>query len=146
MDPVTLTVGAIVSLILNKALEKTTEKLTEAGLEKLNQLRQTVQARFQDNAEVVAVLEGTLEDPEEAEETLGFYLKKKMKADGEFDREVRQLAAAVYQDITVDNTQGRNVQQVFGGKATQINDAQGPILSDISGGTVNITYGTPSKP
>ena len=42
MDPVTLTVGAIVSLILNKALEKTTEKLTEAGLEKLNQLRQTV--------------------------------------------------------------------------------------------------------
>ncbi|WP_017714443.1 hypothetical protein [Prochlorothrix hollandica] len=42
MDPVTLTVGAIVSLILNTALEKTTEKLTEAGLEKLNQLRQTV--------------------------------------------------------------------------------------------------------
>ena len=146
MDPVTLTVGAIVSLILNKALEKTTEKLTEAGLEKLNQLRQTVQAKFQDNAEVVAVLEGTLADPEDAEETLGLYLKRMMKADGEFDLEVRQLAAAVYQDITVDNTQGRNVQQVFGGKATQINDAQGPILSDISGGTVNITYGTPPKP
>ncbi|KKJ00037.1 hypothetical protein [Prochlorothrix hollandica] len=145
MDPVTLTVGAIVSLILNKALEKTTEKLTEAGLEKLNQLRQTVQARFQDNAEVVAVLEGTLEDPEEAEETLGFYLKKKMKADGEFDREVRQLAAAVYQDITVEEVQARNMQQNFGGTNTQINDAQGPILKEISGGTIHISYGNPPK-
>jgi len=146
MDPVTLTVGAIVSLILNKALETSTEKLTEAGLEKLNQLRQVVVAKFQGKDEVLAALDSAPGDLEDAEETLNYHLKRTMKAEPDFDREVRSLAAAVYQEIQVDNTQGRNVQQVFGGKATQINDAQGPILSDISGGTINITYGTPPKP
>ena len=43
MDPATLTVGAIVSLIIGKALETATEKLTEAGVAKLGQLRQKVQ-------------------------------------------------------------------------------------------------------
>ena len=145
MDPATLTVAAIVSLVLNKALETSTEKLTEAGLEKLNQLRQWIQAKFQDNAEVLAALGPDPADPEDAEETVSYHLKRAMKADPEFDRAVRQLAAQVYQEIQVDNTQGRNVQQVFGGKATQINDAQGPILSDISGGTIHISYGNPPK-
>jgi len=147
MDPATLTVGAIASLILGKVADKSLDKLTEAGLEKLNQLRQRLQAKFQDNAEVLAALEPDSADEEDAEETVNYHLKRAMKGDPEFDRAVRSLAAAVYQEIQVDNTQGRNVQQVFGGKATQINDAQGPILSDISGGTLNNTYGTtPPKP
>ncbi|MGA1284328.1 MAG: hypothetical protein ACO34J_09745 [Prochlorothrix sp.] len=144
MDPATLTVAAIVSLVLNKALETSAEKLTEAGLEKLNQLRQVIQTKFQGNDKVLKALDPD-EGTEEAEETLRSYLKVKMDEDPEFERQVRDLAAQVYQEIQVDNTQGRNVQQVFGGKATQINDAQGPILGDISGGTINIGYGNPPK-
>jgi hypothetical protein len=146
MDPATLTVGAIVSLILNKALETSTEKLTEAGLEKLNQLRQIVQAKFQGNDKVQTALDPANEDAEGSQEILKSYLQVTMDTDPEFEKRVRSLAAAVYQEIQVENTQGRNVQQNFGGTNTQINDAQGPILNDISGGTINITYGTPPKP
>ncbi|MEY2977943.1 MAG: hypothetical protein ACO3NK_06580 [Prochlorotrichaceae cyanobacterium] len=145
MDPATLTVGAIVSLILNKVLDTSTGKLTEAGLEKLNQLRQRVQSKFEGNNKVLATLDPVNADAEGTEETLKSYLQVSMDTDPDFDQDVRQLAAQVYQEIQVDNTQGRNVQQNFGGTNTQINDSQGPVLSDIRGGTINITYGTPPK-
>jgi hypothetical protein len=145
MDPATLTVGAIISLILNKVLDTGTGKLTEAGLEKLNQLRQRVQKKFQGNDKVLATLDPANAKAEGTEETLKSYLQVSMDTDPNFDQDVRQLAAQIYQEIQVENTQGRNVQQNFEGTNTQINDAQGPILNDISGGTINITYGTPPK-
>ena len=143
MDPATLTVGAIVSLIIGKALETATEKLTEAGVAKLGQLRQKVQAQLQGNDKALAALNQAAQGTETEIPKVEAYLQVAMAEDPQFAQEVRQLAASVYQEINMDDVKARNVQQIFGGKGTQINDPNAPIFGDVSGGTIHINYGQP---
>lgn len=149
-DPITLSVGAIAALAFTKFLESSAgeaaKKLTPALLDKIEALRQTIWTKLRGTpaaGEVGAIVEGGGTLTQQQLELLVPHLEEAMTADPAFGETVRQTAQQIHQEITIGEIQGKNVQNVYSGNATQINDASGQVFSgNITGGTFN--FGTKS--
>lgn len=138
MEP--LTAGAIATLAFTKAFEKTIEKLTEATLTKINDLRKKIWQKFRGNLKAETALAAAEKGSKADLETVTAYLKQAMDYDNQFAQEVQTLAKEIQQEINIGKIQGQNVQNIYGGEAEQnnANNTNAPVIQGGSGH--NITF------
>ena len=141
-EPITLTVGTIAALAFTKFLEssagETGKQLTQKVLEKINELRKKILDKLHGIPKVEALKasverDGKLSD-EQINNDLVPHLESAMTGDEEFAKEIQKLASEIDRDIDISEILGKNVMNVYGGSAVQINDPNAPVLSGISGG------------
>ncbi len=126
MELVSLSAGAIATLVLTKALEKTGEKLGEKTLEQGGKLMKLLKRKSPDTATAIEVAaqnpELTEQQPEDyGEAILVERVESAAKADPEIAAAVQALAEAVKAQTpatTIENWKGINIK---GGSPT-IND------------------------
>ncbi len=136
MEP--LTAGVIATLAFTKAFEKTVEKLTEATLTKINQLREKIWQKLRGNEKAETALTQAEKGSKIDLETVVAYLKVAMDLDEQFSEEVQTLAGEIQQEINIGKIQGQNVQNVYGGEAEQNNavHTNAPVIQGGSGHTI----------
>ena len=136
MEP--LTAGAIATIAFTKAFEKTVEKLTEATLAKIKQLRDQIWNKIHGNLEAANTFalaeKGSKPDLEKVAE----YLQSVMKSDPNFAQELQKLASEIQQEINIAQITGQNLQNVYGGEAQQnnANNTNAPVIQGGSGHTI----------
>ena len=137
-DP--LTAGAISTLIFTTVVGKLTESLTEDAQKrlgkKLQAIKQLIGNKFQGRAK--AALARADQGDKTDIETVTNYLGVAMAEDADFAQQVRALAHDIQQVIQIDQAQGQNVQNVFGGEGNQVNNPDGPVIMGGSGNTIHI--------
>ncbi|MEO0373079.1 MAG: hypothetical protein AAF329_00350 [Cyanobacteria bacterium P01_A01_bin.17] len=146
-DPITLTVGAIAGLAFTKFLDTSASEaaktLTPVVIDKMDALRKKIWAKLR-GIPAVDELKATVEQggkiTEQQIQLLTPHLEAAMQTDPAFAEEVQQIARQISQEINIGEILGRNVQNVYGGTAVQINDPNAPVIQGVSGGTVNINY------
>jgi len=133
MEP--LTAGAIATLAFTKAFEKTIEKLTEATLVKLKELRDKIWNRICGNQEVATAFASAEKGSEADLNKVAEYLQSVMKTDPAFAKEIQKLADEIQQEINIGQIQGQNLQNVYGGEAQQnnANQTNAPVIQGGSG-------------
>ncbi|MBW4649253.1 MAG: hypothetical protein KME06_11265 [Kastovskya adunca ATA6-11-RM4] len=125
MEPVTLTAAAIATLAFNKSVETVAEKLTEGGIENLEQLRQNIWQKLRGKPKAEEALT-KLEQGSKAElDQVAAYLQIAMDEDDAFAQKVRELAQEIHQQINIDKIQAKGVQNVYGGEGYQSIDNRG---------------------
>jgi hypothetical protein len=118
MEPMSLTAGALVTLVLTKAFEKTGEVLGEKALEQGGKLMQLLRHKSPDTAsamEVVAQRPELVEQQPEiyGEAVLVEKIESAAKSDPEIAAAVQALADAVKAQLritTIENWQGINIK------------------------------------
>ena len=137
-DP--LTAGAIATLIFTTVVGKLTESLTEDAQKrlgkKLQAIKQLIGNKFQGRAK--AALARADQGDKTDIETVTNYLGVAMAEDADFAQQVRALAYEIQQVIQIDQAQGQNVQNIFGGEGNQVNSPEGPVIMGGSGNTIHI--------
>lgn len=155
---IAISVGTIISLAFQGFLNseagkasvgKVTEKLTEATLEKIGQLRKLIFERLRHKTkvqEIEAAIDQTAQVTPEQLETLKAYLQVEMNEDPQYEAEVKQLAAQIQQEINIAQMQGQQNNQIVHphGHGQQFNNEN--INAPVQQGTItNNYYGTPSQ-
>ena len=140
-DPVSITVAMIVAYaapkLLDAALSKVGESLTEGALAKAKQtgekLRQAILGRFQpeQQAAIVQSLQAADESLEQRQH-LESWLTARMAEDPQFAEELRRLALEIDQVIRPEAVPARNVQQNIGAPGIQLNDSSGAVSQTIN--------------
>lgn len=96
MEPVSLTAGAIATLVLTKAIEKTGEKLGEKALEKGKELMQLLKRKSPNTASAIELAAQRPELTEQQPEDYGVeVLQAKLEESAKVDPEVAQAVQAV---------------------------------------------------
>ncbi len=132
MEP--LTASAIATLAFTKIFEKTLEKLTEAALIKVNQLRQKIWDKLRGNPKAEVALAEVEKGSKQDLETVAALLQVEMNQDDLFAQDIEQLAQEIQQEINIGKVQGQNIQNVYSGEAQQ-NNAVGNHAPVIQGGS-----------
>lgn len=143
-EPVTLTVGAIVALAFTKFIESSStavaNKLTPNVLEKIDNLRVKILKRLGGIPEIAAISQQS-SITERQVQLITPHLEKALRDDSEFAKEIRKIANEVHQEINIGQVLGKDIQNVYGGSAVQINNPEAPIFTgDISGGDFDFTW------
>lgn len=147
VDPASITVSMIVAYaapkLLDAALGKVSESLTESAITKAKQtgeqLRQAILRRVKPEGQaVVTQMLESAESSLEQRQKLETWLGERMAKDAQFAEELRQLAQVIHQVIQIDEVQAKNLQQVFGGSGLQVNDPQAPVVQ--AGENANISF------
>lgn len=136
MEP--LTAGAIATLAFTKAFEKTVEKLTEATLDKIKQLRDQIWNKIHGNQETAKAFVLAEKGSKPDLEKVANYLQSVMTSEPNFAQEIQKLAYEIQQEINIGQIQGQNVQNVYGGEAQQnnANNTNAPVIQGGSGHTI----------
>lgn len=139
MEPLTATV--IATLAFTKVVEKTAENLTQATLDKINQLRSKIWHQFRGDEEAQTAITEAEKGSEAALDRVTEYLKVAMDTSEQFSKEVQTLASEIQQEINIGKIQGQNVQNVYGGEAQQNNvvNPNGPVFQGLKDSTINFT-------
>ncbi len=144
MEPVTITAATIATLAFTKFLEssvsKLSEKFTETAIAKMDQLRQLIWQKLRGNPRAETTLAAVEQGSKPDLERLTVYLQDAMEDDSQFAAEVETIAKEIQQEISIGAVQGKNVQNVFGGEAYQVNDSKAPVIQGGSGHTISISY------
>jgi len=138
MEP--FTAGAIATLAFTKAFEKTVEKLTEATLAKIKQLRDLLWNKIHGNQEVATSFALAEKGSKPDLEKVASYLQSVMNSDPNFAQEIQKLAHEIQQEINIGQVTGQNLQNVYGGEAQQnnANNTNAPVIQ--GGSNHNITF------
>ncbi|XHR85101.1 MAG: hypothetical protein ACFKPT_12810 [Gloeotrichia echinulata GP01] len=144
MEPITLTAASIATLVFTKAFETTIEKATESVLQKLARLREKIIQKFQGTPNAATAITKAEEGSKADVNLVAAYLQKAMDSDAKFAEEVQTLAKEIHQEINIGKVEGKNVQNVYGGKASQINDSKAPIIQDVQNSPITITINNTS--
>ena len=123
-----VSVTAIVGFVFKKVAETLTAKAIEAVLPKINQLRQKIWDKLRGNPQANVEITKAEQGVETDLELIADYLKVAMRQDPQFAKEVQDLANEINQALE-DEGQGKNVMNVYGGKAYQQNQNQGEIYN-----------------
>lgn len=136
MEP--LTAGAIATIAFTKAVEKTVEKLTEATIAKIKQLRDLLWNKIHGNQEAANAFASAEKGSKPDLEKLAAYLQPVMKSDPNFAQEIQKLAYEIQQEINIGQITGQNLQNVYGGEAQQnnANNTNAPVIQGGSGHTI----------
>jgi hypothetical protein len=158
MEPITtislLLATPIAKVILEKFYEGAGTKLGEMVVEKLpgvvqekiQRLGQLVWGKCllkaNDQEQAKKLLEAAAKGDENAQKNLVQGVNQVLDADAGLKHEVERLAAEIHQQINIEEMNGGEVWNVFGGKAekNEFIDNKAPIIKDNTG-TINITYG-----
>lgn len=139
----------VAMVLLEKFVEGAGTKLGELAIEQLpNQAQALIQKLGQllwdrglkDHPQGRAVLEAAAQG-QEAE--LREVVKQVLEGDGALREEVQQLAQAVYQDLSIEQT-GQNVMNVLGGQGLQVNANQEQPIIQIQGNPT-LNFGVKEK-
>ncbi|MFK0730017.1 MAG: hypothetical protein ACIWVG_02315 [Gloeotrichia echinulata HAB0833] len=144
MEPLTLTAASIATLVFTKAFETTIEKATESVLQKLARLREKIIQKFQGTPNAEAAITKAESGSKADVNLVAAYLQVAMDSDAKFAEEVQTLAKEIHQEINIGKVEGKNVQNVYGGKASQINDSKAPIIQDVQNSPITITINNTS--
>lgn len=142
-DSANLTIEAIVILAFAQFLEPSAQ-FTPADLKTTEALRQKLWAKLGsidvgDKLKIAIAKEGKV-TPEQIK-LFTPHVKAAMMQDNAFAQAVRQLATTLSQQPSINAVVAKNVQAIYGGSATQINDPTAPVFTGpISGGEININY------
>ncbi|MGL5060116.1 MAG: hypothetical protein ACRC62_09040 [Microcoleus sp.] len=118
------------------------KKVTEGVTQKVQQLAQAVWPRLKGKPEAVKVLQAAETGSEEDTQKLKNYLNSLWEKDPEFGKQVQQLAGEIHVELTRNDIQAENVQQIFGGQGLQVIDSQAPIFQ-AKDSPITINYGFP---
>lgn len=137
-DP--LTAATIATLIFTTAVGKLTESLTDDARkllgQKLQELKRLIGSKFEGRAK--SALAQADQGDEKAIETVSSYLGVEMNEDDTFAQQVKALAQDIQQVISIDQGQGQNIQNVFGGEGNQVNSPTGPVITGGTGNNITI--------
>ncbi|ERT07255.1 tetratricopeptide repeat family protein [Lyngbya aestuarii BL J] len=99
MEP--LTTAAIITLLSNKFIEKATDKLTEGGLQKLNDLRKLIWQKVRGQPQVENALKQVEQGSESESDVkpVAAFLETAMSKDPEFSQQVQTLAQQINQEL-----------------------------------------------
>lgn len=136
MEPITTTV--IVTLAFTKFLETTVEKFTEAGLRKMEQLRQKIWAKLKGNAKAEEALKAVEEAKTQDITPIVNYLND--VEDPKFFEELQTLARQI---INIGTVEGEN-WNVSGGVVNYNKESKAPIVQGNEN-TINISYNNQSS-
>lgn len=125
-EPLTLTATAIVGFVFTKIAETLTAKATEAVLPKINELRQKIWNKLRGNPQANIEITKAEQGAEADLDLIADYLKVAMREDTHFAQEVQDLANEINKELE-DEGQGKNIMNVYGGKAYQQNHNKGTI-------------------
>lgn len=150
VNPVTLAVSSIASLAFTKFLESSAgeaaKKFTPAILEKIDTLRRAIWIKLRGIPDVDALNTAVEEGGPVSEhqvQLLTPHLEAAMKADPNFDQQIRRLASEINQEINIQQGSGSESWNVIGkAEKNEFIDNKAPIIKDNTG-TVNISYGKP---
>ena len=140
VEPVSLTVGALVAALLTKAAEKSGEDLADAAKAAVSRLVGWLRDRFaqtgdEEGSQALAWAEGAPDSPSRVR-ALAEVVDRRAEADPAFKSQVQRLVddAKQQQGLHV----GSIVQSASGGKNVQ--------NAGIQGSSINVSYGTPPPP
>ncbi|MEO0435011.1 MAG: hypothetical protein AAF151_25330 [Cyanobacteria bacterium J06656_5] len=137
-DP--LTAASIATLIFTTAVSKLTESLTEDARQQLGQklqaLKQLIGSKFHGKAKAALARADQGDDTDR--ETVTNHLGVAMDGDDDFAQQVQELAQGIQQLTSIDQAQGQNIQNVFGGEANQVNNPTGPVIMGGKDNTITI--------
>lgn len=102
MEPITTTV--IVTLAFTKFLETSVEKFTEAGLQKIDQLREKIWNKLRGNPKAEQALREIEKGSKVELEKVKSYLEVKMDEDETFAEEIQTLAREIQSFKVQDNS------------------------------------------
>lgn len=109
-------------------------RVTEGMTNKIQQLAQAVLSRLKGNAEAIKVLQAAEQGSVEDTEKLTNYLNKLWTNNPEFGEQVQQLAKEIHLELTRNDIQAENVQQIFDkGQGVMINGENKQPVIQIQG-------------
>lgn len=109
-------------------------KVTEGITNKIQQLAQAVWPRLKGNAEALKVLQAAEKGSVEDTQKLKNYLDALWTKNPEFGQQVQQLAKEIHFELTRNDIQAENVQQIYDqGQGVQINGENKQPVIQIQG-------------
>jgi hypothetical protein len=111
MEPVSLTAGAILTLGLTKVFETSIEKFTEAGLVKIDRLRQKIWDKFRGNTRAENALAAAEQGSKADLDKVAAYLQGMMNEEPDFAQEIQALAREIEAGKIEDNSQMNQVNR-----------------------------------
>ena len=119
-------------------------KVTEGITNKVEQLAQAVWPRLKGNAEALKVLQAAEQGSVENTQKLTNYLNTLWTNNPEFGEQVQQLAKEIHFELTRNDIQAENVQQIFDGQGLQVNNPAAPTFQ-AKDSPITINYHLPPK-
>jgi hypothetical protein len=139
------TVGAIAQSepgkkFIEATIGKVAEKMTEAGIKKIGELRAAIVAKLQGNpAAVEALAKAEAFGAEDDLKDVANYLDMAARKDMAFAEQVKVLVQEIQTLVQFDDVNAKNVMQVFGGQGLQVNEKQEQPIFQIQGNpTINL--------
>lgn len=131
-----VTAATILSYALPKLLDasiaKIGESLTESSIGKVRQLGeqllQKIRNKLQKHEQASKVLTQAEQGSDEDVRKLEDYLQKMLDKEPELAQELQAIMHKIEQTIQIDAPNARNILQVSGGQALQVNDPQSPVI------------------
>jgi phenylalanyl-tRNA synthetase alpha subunit len=120
------------------------KKVTEGITQKVQQLAQAVWPRLKGNQEALKVLQAAEKGSVEDTQKLTNYLDALWTKNPEFGQEVQQLAKEIHLELTRNDIQAENVQQIFDGQGLQVNNPSAPTLQ-AKDSPITFNYYLPPK-
>jgi phenylalanyl-tRNA synthetase alpha subunit len=120
------------------------KKVTEGITQKVQQLAQAVWPRLKGNQEALKVLEAAEKGSVEDTQKLKNYLDALWTKNPEFGQQVQQLAKEIHFELTRNDIQAENVQQIFDGQGLQVNNPAAPTFQ-AKDSPITINYHLPPK-
>lgn len=107
MEPLSLTAGAIATLVLTKALEKTGEKLGEKALEQSGKLAKLIKEKFPATSNKLALVQENPENPEYFGEAV-----LEVEAAAQKDDEVKATVEAIASEVKSQPTYNQMIKNI----------------------------------
>ena len=119
---------------IESTIGKTAEKMTEAGVQKIGELRHAIVAKLKNNPAAEEALKkaeafGTENDLRD----VANYLEMAARQDDRFAKQVQSLVQEIKTLVQFDDVNAQNVQQIFGGQGLQVNASQEQAIIQIQG-------------
>lgn len=119
-------------------------KVTEGITNKIQQMGQAVWPRLKGNPEALKVLQAAEKGSIEDTQKLKNYLDALWTNNPEFGEQVQQLAKEIHLELTRNDIQAENVQQIYDGQGLQVNNPTAPTIQAKDSPTT-INYYLPPK-
>lgn len=129
MEPMSLTVGAVVAALVLKGADRAGEKMTESGLAAIDKLAERVRGRFRERADAAAnAALARVEDPPAGPTqlaSLAAAVERHAREDPAFAEELRHL---VHDAEAADGDMRHAPQVAIGSRISQVQDTRGSTI------------------
>jgi hypothetical protein len=119
---------------IEATIGKVAEKMTEAGIKKIGELRGAIVDKLRGNpAAVEALAKAEAFGSEDDLRDVANYLDMAARKDAAFAQQVQSMVQEINTLVQFDDVNAQNVQQIFGGQGLQVNAPQEQPIFQIQG-------------